>query len=431
MLPSLKSGERCRSVELTHFICVLGVSLLILITSGVIGQDYEVSVTSIDVWVKVERDQQPVTGLKQSDFEIYEDGKLAPLTCFEETLGEAPGQPQTYQSQNVPSTLSSPEIRKKLILFLDLYNMTPAEYSFLKPKLVDFVNQLKGTEWDVLIAALTSTGRLGIVQPFTHDLKRVLKVMDQASREANSTRDQKVNLKRKEITNLLEKINQGVPFDEIVRDAYRISAGFAREEKDMTLFSLEALESFSAQISNRIQGEHAALLYVSGGFNVDPGRLYYELIDRFVDRNAQNLDRTGFALRFPASIRESNLDVRGDITKSIGKLNRNNLTVYTISSRGMVNPGVDFTGFSVDNIYDLRHDFQESLWQIAKETGGLSFENTNNFQLGLNRVLTDLSQQYILCYTPPQHEKRNEYHQIKVVCKVPGVSVRHRVGYTD
>lgn len=395
-------------------------------------QDYDVSVTSIEVWIKAEHDGKEVPGLKQDDFEIYEDGHIVPLTCFEEISTTASfASPQT-QSQVTVTAPQIPQPKQKFVLFLDLFDMTSAEYLYLKPKLIDFLNSLKGSNAELMVAALTGRGKLGIVQPFTSDFKKIQKILDQASGSANSARDQKVADYRRQIVSILDSIRDGtIPADVALRDAYGLAMRFAREEKSKTNFSLAALQTFSSYLSVKILNDHASILYLSGGINVDPGRLYYDIINQFVSKSGMDEDSTDFAIKFPSSIREPNFDVRHEITHAIGKLNRNNITVYTISSRGMVNPGVDFAEMGNNNVYDLRHDYQESLWQIAKETGGLSFENTNNFKLGFNNVLTDISHQYNLCYSPPAHPKKGEYHRIKVVCKKGGVSLRYRQGYID
>lgn len=107
---------------------------------------------------------------------------------------------------------------------------------------------------------------------------------------------------------------------------------------------------------------------------------------------------------------------------------------FLCTDRRPTGPSEDLTRANssiAGNSSDVLHDYQESMWQIAKETGGTSFENTNNFKVGFDRVITDLDQQYVLCYAPPTHKVPGKYHQIKIVCKRPGVNLRHRQGYTD
>ena len=113
-------------------------------------------------------------------------------------------------------------------------------------------------------------------------------------------------------------------------------------------------------------------------------------------------------------------------------MNRYNVTVYAINTRGMYS-GETASQTPLLNMNDptLIADYQDTLSQISEETGGLSFENSRNFKLGFDQIITDLGQQYLICYSPPPHKKAGEYHKIKVVCKKKGIDLRYRTGYLD
>ncbi|HSE39161.1 MAG TPA: VWA domain-containing protein, partial [Acidobacteriota bacterium] len=132
--------------------------------------------------------------------------------------------------------------------------------------------------------------------------------------------------------------------------------------------------------------------------------------------------------------KEVNFDLEKQIQKSVGKLNRYNLTLYAINTRGLTGSGpdvarIDAASSALD--VNLAKDYQDTLSQIAQETGGISFQNSQNFKVGFDSILNDLSHQYLLCYRPPNHKRNGEYHSIKVVSKRAGVNLRHRLGYVD
>src|SRR4249919_3527960 len=59
--------------------------LLSFLLPPVFSQDYEVAVTTVNVWIRaVDASGNPVTGLTQADFEVYENGKKMDPSCFEE-----------------------------------------------------------------------------------------------------------------------------------------------------------------------------------------------------------------------------------------------------------------------------------------------------------------------------------------------------------
>jgi len=91
------------------------------------------------------------------------------------------------------------------------------------------------------------------------------------------------------------------------------------------------------------------------------------------------------------------------------------VTLYSIDTRGN----------------QTEKEYQDSLIQIASETGGLSFYNSDNFTVGLQRVQNDVRHQYLLCYSPPEHKSLGKYYTIKVNVLRSGVTVRHRDGYWE
>jgi hypothetical protein len=59
--------------------------LISLLSNAVFPQQYEVSVTTITVWVKAsDKSGNAFRNLAAADFEIYEDNKRMESTCFEE-----------------------------------------------------------------------------------------------------------------------------------------------------------------------------------------------------------------------------------------------------------------------------------------------------------------------------------------------------------
>jgi VWFA-related protein len=75
-------------------------------------------------------------------------------------------------------------------------------------------------------------------------------------------------------------------------------------------------------------------------------------------------------------------------------------------------------------------DSQESLRFIADQTGGLPIENTNDFNLGIRRILDDQGGYYLLGYAETEDSARSGWTQdrIKVRVKRPGLRVRARQG---
>jgi VWFA-related protein len=446
---------------------VLLITLLVYHPST--GQDYEVAVTTVNVWVKVvDSAGNPVQGMKKEEFEIFEDGKKMNSECFEEAaISSLEDSGQSVQGSSSTS-IAGQNISRRFVLFLDLFNTTHVEFERVRPNMDEFLDQISKLNWEVMLVAYLPSGKLGVISPFTHDFVRIRALLDQA--KGNFQRDQRIARNESEILDTLSVIqaqkdapdqdqsDNGIEeltttttrsdrttststnitrhyFQLAVGNAYRQAQNFASQEKQASEHSFGALESFGDYFSTRLTSkDHTVILFVSGGINVDPGRHYYDLINSFVSRQGENLNTVDFSALYTGSIRENNFDLKEQIQKAIGKLNRYNMTFYAINTRGVVGSGPDITKMDSANSqidFDLTRDYQDSLSQIAQETGGLSFQNSQNFKVGFDTVLTDLNHQYLLCYRPPDHKKQGQYHSIKIVSKRVGVNLRHRLGYED
>lgn len=364
--------------------------------------DYEVSVTTITVWVKVvDSSGNPVEGLAASDFEVYEDKQKVETNCFEEIR-----QPEGTETGGAAQGANKEDFKQKFVIYLDLLNTSSIEMKSLKPQLKAFLATIAPRKPEVMLTALLPTQRLGIVAPFTTDLKRIAALIDKAP--ANSTRDteeiSRVNEMRKTFEGAAELIDA-------VRDGYKVADSFANQDQQRSEFTLAALESFASHLSTLNFGDHVVVLYISGGFSSDPGRQYFDMVDDLISGDVSSSED----MQALSMHRRPNFDFNKELQKSIGKLNRYNVTISTLDTQGM----------------DSSAEYRDSLVEMAQETGGISFSNSRNFGEGFSRILNDLKQQYVVCYSPPPHKKPGEYHTIKVTCKRPGVTIRHRDGYVE
>jgi VWFA-related protein len=66
---------------------------------------------------------------------------------------------------------------------------------------------------------------------------------------------------------------------------------------------------------------------------------------------------------------------------------------------------------------------------LAALTGGVSLVDSNNVVDGIDRAVRDASSHYVLSYEPGTAPKRNEYRQIEVKVRRPGLRVLARRGY--
>jgi VWFA-related protein len=439
--------------------------LLVALAVPVFPQDYEVAVTTVNVWIRaVDGSGNPVTGLTQADFEVYENGKKMDPSCFEELNFSIPEIKDDLTADNPVTTESKVSHPKRFVLYLDLFNTSQTEMDRLRPEMDTFLRRIHLKDWEIMTVAYTPSGKLGVVAPFTRSISTLRKVLDQAKGSTN--RDQQIKKNEDEILEILAPLqihrqdaqdqpegggsggsggqfgrqgNSGMIEDQVFQmamsSAYRQAAVFARQDKQAIEHAFAGLESFGEYYGKNLSnGEHTVVMFVSGGFNSEPGRRYFDLVNNYLNRTAAAIDPADFIIKSGSPVKENNFDLSRLVDDRIGKLNRYNLTLYSINTRGLDSSGPDVT--KADGNYaaidtHLIRDYQDSLSQMAEETGGLSFQNSQNFKLGFDSILDDISHQYLVCYRSPDHKKGDKYHSIKVVSKKSGLKLRYRQGYVD
>ena len=88
--------------------------------------------------------------------------------------------------------------------------------------------------------------------------------------------------------------------------------------------------------------------------------------------------------------------------------------------------------FSVQD--ELLQEFrlsQDTLRELAEQTGGIAAVNTNNVEPAFQRIADANSRYYVLGYYPPNHPRDGRFHKIEVRVTRPGARVEARRGYAS
>ena len=119
----------------------------------------------------------------------------------------------------------------------------------------------------------------------------------------------------------------------------------------------------------------------------------------------------------------------------IGAANRANVSVYTLDGAGLrtgseqAQTARRLTWFGSAGVGDALRGPTTTLEMLARETGGLFVENTNDLTGAFRKVDADRRFYYLLTYTPKNGKFDGKWRTIAV--KVPGrrVDIRARTGY--
>ncbi len=71
----------------------------------------------------------------------------------------------------------------------------------------------------------------------------------------------------------------------------------------------------------------------------------------------------------------------------------------------------------------------EPLEQIAIDTGGIFYHNSNDLYAGMKQIAERQSYSYVLTYASPNLRNDGRYHKIKLEVSRPGVELSYRKGY--
>jgi VWFA-related protein len=398
----------------------------------------EVRVDILEIWAKVtDKNDRVVSDLNVNDFQVLIDGKQAEIRCFDKTFYD----PFAFAKKEEESISenSSDAPKRKYIFFFDLLNSSPRSVDYLKSQMVDFLNHNFTDEDEGMIFALLPTVHLGVVQKMTSNKESVISQIQKM--RGNATLDARIRNNEKEILAILSnrpfatqqtERNVGVSNrnPEQIRQARGLARSYAAQDENLSRFTLNSFLSIAQYLQGNAYEGRLVMIYVSGGFSMRPGQNYFDIIDRAIDQTSlvgsEDLnfrDRPG---------NEFDHEVR----RTIGTLNRLNVTIYSIDARGLIpyDRGPERDSLQLAAGFDTisyNRELQDSLVTIARETGGTAFVNTQNYQRGLAEMASDMNQQYWLCASLPSFPKRGIYHKIEVKVNRPGLNVRHRKGYIE
>jgi VWFA-related protein len=182
-----------------------------------------------------------------------------------------------------------------------------------------------------------------------------------------------------------------------------------------------------------VRGRRKTLMFVSEGVD-------YDLTDVI-----RNYDQ-------PAS---SASTIISDIREAIAATARSNVSIYAIDPRGLATLGDDTitvtqfadsdvpgsgtssgdspsqggAGIGPGSLMNELRVSQDSLRELADETGGFAAVNRNDFRDAFDRIVRDNSSYYVLAYYPTSNKRDGKFHRIEVKMTRPGLKVRSRRGY--
>lgn len=168
------------------------------------------------------------------------------------------------------------------------------------------------------------------------------------------------------------------------------------------------------------------MVYLSDGFNRFAGQEFTNILQAFNVADP--------AMKFNSQ------DLQPQLEKLLKLAVRDNVRFYTIDARGLYTyssvPGSGEDASSTGVPSQVRHAMVQVAWQnsdamaeLAKQTGGAFFENSNDLLRGIRRAFADGREEYVLAYVPINATYDGKFRHITVKVKNKDAQVSAKAGY--
>ena len=390
----------------------------------------------VDVVVK-DRSGRSVSGLKAEEFVLQEKGKTQKITLFtspaEARAAEAP--------QLGPGIFSNrPEFRSPggplTVLLLDAANTAFKDQAYARQQMLKFVKeQYKPGQ---KFAIFTLTNSLGMLQDFTSDpevLKKVLENYQPQQQELAKAAPPPPSAS-------VGSVNGGKGAEasanlvQALRNFQDVQVGFQVERRvEITLEAMRAMGRMLSGIPGRKN-----LIWVTAAF---PFSLIPE--DRTVSEaelaeSLPAIGQLGLGARAAGSVASNNRNFHSEEIRQVSaQLSTAQVAIYPVDARGLMtgietledeknNGGPYNYGGAADVRMSDTQSSQETMREMARETGGVAYVNQNEIKLGVSNAIEDSSASYTLGYYPEDKKWDGKYRNIKIKLNRDG-ELRYRRGY--
>jgi VWFA-related protein len=375
----------------------------------------------VDVIV-TDRSGRPVTGLKQSDFSVNEQGKPQTISFFEEHNGAPQALPRELPKlpPDVFSNFSPfPDPPAVNVLVLDSLNTRMENQQFVHKQAMKFLKDLKpGSRMAIFTMGLG----LHFVQGFTDDPALLFAAL--GNKKNNEVQASEM-LKGQEETNAQQNL-VGIM-------SAPVAGGYATAANPEMIIALQNFiqENDGSQDTDRVLITLANLQRLATFLNGFPGRknvIWFSespLIAKRVDPQVEEEWAKTFNMLTAARVALYPVDARGVATIGFYQADSKLNSSISTGSQIIGPTGAQSTATMAEA--EERDADQANMQRLAKDTGGRAFVNTNGLSEVMAKISSESADFYTISYVPRDLKMDGKSHTIDV--KVAGgkfdLSFRH------
>lgn len=364
---------------------------------------YKLTVTTnivlTNVVVRNKKTGALVTGLKASDFQIFENGKPQRIASFDyENVDEAAmlAEKSTVSGKASVADLiernfaANPQQLKNhrlIVMFFDLSSMQDDDIDRAADAAKDYVNN-KMQPADLVAMVSMSTG-LSLDQDFTADKTALLRVL------AGYEGDDESGFANGDTTGSTDDTSD-----------------------DASSFAVDDTEFNSLNTDREL------------------------LAIRTIAKSLEQVDQRKSMLYFSGGLSRNGIENQASLRAATNEAAKANLAIYSVDSRGLeafspvgnatkgsLRGSSAYSGKAVQAQFDKNFSSQETLATLSTDTGGKAFFDSNDFGPAFQQVQNDTQAYYILGFHSTDQRRDGRYRHLTVKLNRSDVKLEYRPGY--
>ncbi len=371
-----------------------------------------------------------VTGLQKKDFAVLEDGQTQTISTFEEHRGAPITQIQlpplpSHVYTNFPLVQAADSVN---IILLDALNTPSRDQVYVRSQMLKYLKTIPpGTR----VAIFTLASQLRMLQGVTTDSTELLAALNttKAAQQSALLPSDAENDANQHRVDFLAQEDMGPPpknladaaFDPVQAAKQFLADTAAFETQQRIGITLEAMQQLARYLSG-VPGRKN-LIWFSGSF---PNAIFSDpdLPDPFnIAAGFQDEIRKTADLLSSAQLAIYPIAAEGLASDAIFQANASEIGTKrpSLASRDQIK---QMNSGAVNR--DLNHQAMEDL---AKDTGGQAYYNTNGLNGALARVVNNGARYYSLTYSPSNTTMDGKFRRIQVKLVSGKSSLAYRRGY--
>jgi VWFA-related protein len=386
-----------------------------------------------------------VTGLSRDDFIIFEDGVLQKIVAFSRSSVATPvvqpaDLPAGHAPAISPSVVRNDSPKQTYLICLDNLHSSFEDFAQVRKALKKFFAEEQAGDSQYALIALG--WKLHVVVDSTRDPATILSaigskallktIQDSDARNLATETDRFVGL----VGFWCGNCDCAHPTRDLTGPGGGIGCPALKGQVEADLFSFSERastlnENFLRQLKQLVSAmstmpTRRTVVFLSDGFNRFPGQELYSILKAY--------GVNGLNLKFDAH------DLQPELEGILRLAVRYDVRFYTIDSRGLYTSAeVPGTGLGADSPgapSSVVHEEMSVAWfngdamsQLAKQTGGQFFENSNDLLKGIRRAFADSREEYTIAYVPSNTKVDAKFRRITVKLNDRKLQIAAKAGY--